>query len=167
MKKLLSTLILVIVNLTAIYCQPTWALDGLVTSVHDGDSITIAGISQKIRIRNMDAPELANKSLGWGYQPYASEARTSLLNLCGGKIATLTNMKTDFYGRIDARVNCQGFDVATWQLDNGLAWPYHYNTPKKYKRMALDAKGKNLGLWVLPNATDPWAWRKNKMGLVK
>ena len=149
--------------LLAIYSTSIFALDALVIGVHDGDSITIANTLKKVRIRNMDAPELANKSLKWGYQPYANEAHDSLLKLCQGKIATLSNIKPDIYKtRMDADVSCQGYDVAQWQIDNGFAWGYHY-APKKYKRMALTAKNKALGLWAQPAPIDPWAWRKNKL----
>lgn len=137
------------------------AAGGLVTDVHDGDTITVQGFAQKIRIAKIDTPEL--KTYKWGYQPYGSEARTNLLNLCLGKIATLTDIKSDRYGRFDANVSCAGVDVAGWQLSNGSAWPYHYNTPKKYKAMSDVARNKGLGLWSLSNAIDPYFWRKNKM----
>ena len=145
----------------AIYCHTAFAFDGLVTHVSDGDTLTVMnekGTGEVIRITYMDAPEL--KHFAWGYQPYASEARTSLLNLCGGKLATIIRKTTDKYGRTAGRVSCQGFDVATWQITNGFAWPYHYNTPVKYKALAATAKSKHLGLWGLENPVDPWAWRK-------
>lgn len=138
-----------------------WAFDGLVTHVSDGDTLTVLnenGTGEVIRIVYIDTPELQH--FKFGYQPYASEARTSLLNLCGGKLATVIRKTTDKYGRTAGHVACQGFDVATWQLDNGFAWPYHYGTPKKYRALAATAKAKHLGLWALPNPIDPWAWRK-------
>lgn len=147
--------------LTALAIPKAWAFDGLVTQVSDGDTLTVMnekGASEIIRITKIDTPEL--KHFKWGYQPYASEARTSLLNLCGGKIATVMRKSTDKYGRTAGAVSCQGFDVAEWQLDNGFAWTYHYGTPKKYKRMALAAKEKKIGLWALENPIDPYFWRK-------
>ena len=144
-----------------LFSLQAFAFDGLVTRVSDGDTLTVTNeksVDETIRISKIDTPEL--KHFKWGYQPYASEARTSLLNLCAGKIATIVRKSTDRYGRTSANVSCQGYDVATWQLNNGFAWPYHYNTPKLYKNMALTAKEKNLGLWALENPVDPYFWRK-------
>lgn len=158
MTRLILPLVLI---LTALAMPKAYAFDGLVTHIVDGDTLDVineTGAQERIRLTNADTPEL--KHFKWGYQPSASEARTSLLNLCGGKIATVVRKRVDRYGRTTGAVTCQGFDVATWQLDNGFAWPYHYGTPKKYKRMALTAKEKGLGLWALPNATDPYYWRK-------
>ncbi len=158
MTRLLLPLVLI---LSALAMPKAYADEGLVTGVHDGDSITVAGQAKNIRIRYMDAPEI--KAFKWGNQPFGVEARNALATLCKGQIATLTKITKDKYDRLDANVSCQGFDVAEWQLDNGFAWPYHYNTPKKYKRMALAAKEKGLGLWALPNPVDPWAWRKQRL----
>ena len=51
-------------------CQ-AFAFDGLVTQVHDGDTLTVTnelGFGEKIRLAKVDAPEL--KSFKWGEQPY-------------------------------------------------------------------------------------------------
>lgn len=161
MNRIILPLVLALAMLSM---QNADAFDGLVIHVSDGDTLTVMnekGAGETIRILKIDTPEL--KHFKWGYQPYASEARTSLLNLCAGKIATVMRKSTDKYGRTAGAVSCQGFDVATWQLDNGFAWPYHYNTPKRYKNMALTAKDKKLGLWALQNPVDPYFWRKLEM----
>lgn len=147
----------VVLILCALATQKVFALDGLVTNVHDGDSLTVTGQAKNIRVRYIDAPEL--KAFKWDYQPYAAEARTALLNLCSGKVATLTNITQDKYNRLDANVNCQGYDVAKWQIDNGFAWNYKY-APKRFRVLALNAKAKKIGLWALPNPINPIDWRK-------
>ena len=150
MKKILLILLLISTH--------AFALDGIVTNVHDGDSITVSGLTKKVRIRYIDAPEF--KAFKWGNQPYAQDSKSNLQSLCYGKVASLSNMRIDKYQRVIANVSCQGFDVAKWQIDTGSAWGYHY-APKRFKVMALNAKSKNIGLWALPNPIDPWAWRKN------
>ena len=159
--KNLSTLAFIIVNLTAIYCQPAYAFNGLVASVHDGDTLTVLneqGHDEKIRIYQIDSPEM--KGSKWAYQAYASEARTSLLNLCMGKVANITRKNTDKYGRTLGIVNCQGYDVATWQLDTGSAWAYRYTATKAQKAKQARAKQHNDGLWSNGKAIEPILWRK-------
>lgn len=137
------------------------AFSGLVLNVHDGDTITVSNelkAFEKVRIYAIDAPEM--KSSKWDYQPYAGEARTSLLNLCLNKLAIITRKSKDQYGRTVGTVNCQGFDVAQWQIDTGSAWAYKYTASKALKLRQIKAKEKGVGLWALPASIEPIQWRK-------
>ena len=148
----------------ALVCGQASAFDGLVTGVHDGDSLTVLneqGLDEKIRLRRADTPE--RRAFTWGYQPYAAEARTSLLNLCAGKIASVIRHGKDRNGRTLGDVSCQGFDVARWQIESGAAWAYRYSSTIATRAWQANAKGKGLGLWALPNPIEPWAWRKNAL----
>ena len=140
------------------------AFDGLVIDVHDGDSLTVLneqGAAEKIRLHRADTPEL--KGTKWAYQPYAAEARSSLLNLCGGKIASITRHGQDRYHRSLGDINCQGHDVARWQIDNGAAWAYRWASLKALRNAQASAKAKGLGLWALPKPVEPYLWRKDRM----
>lgn len=138
--------------------------NGLVTSIHDGDTITVVnenGLDEKVRIAKVDTPELAG--VRWGYQPYATEARNAMVKLCSKKIAVITPVSKDLYGRTVANVSCGGVNVATYLLDNGYAWAYRYTAPKAYKEKQLIAKNKKIGLWAVSSPIEPLLWRKNKM----
>lgn len=145
-------------------CENARAFDGVVASVHDGDTLTVKnekGVPEKIRIYQIDAPEM--KGSLWGYQPYASEARTSLLNLCMLKVAAVQRKSIDAYGRTIGMVTCQGYDVAKWQLDTGSAWAYRYTATKALKAQQAKARQLKDGLWGLDNPIEPYLWRKNRM----
>jgi endonuclease YncB( thermonuclease family) len=138
-----------------------FGFEGLVTSVHDGDTLTAKnenGLPEKVRIYRIDAPEL--KAFYWSYQPYASESRTGLMNLCLGKVALITRKSKDQYGRTVGIVNCDGKDVATEQIINGRAWAYRYTATKAMKKAQLIAKDSKVGLWGLDNPVEPILWRK-------
>jgi len=58
---------------------PAWAdnsADGLVVSVHDGDTLTVLVGKQQVKVRlaEIDAPELR--------QPFGNRSRQSLAELC-------------------------------------------------------------------------------------
>ena len=140
------------------------AFDGLVTNVHDGDTITVnneLGAPEKIRLLRADTPELNGKK--WGYQPYAGEAKTATLNLCMGKVAKIERHGIDRYGRTLGYIRCGGVDLATYLIQNGDAWVYRYSSTKALRLMQITAKEKGLGLWALPNPVEPILWRKNGM----
>lgn len=140
-------------------CFPAYAFDGLVTHVIDGDTIRVnneRGEPEKIRIHYIDAPEL--KSTKYPYQDHGAESKTSLMQLCSGKIATI-NPRGTSYDRTVADVKCQDVDVAAFQVQWGYAWAYT-NAPKRIKRLQIDAQGKRIGLWSKDNPIKPWEWRK-------
>lgn len=108
----------------------------------------------------IDTPELSE--FGWGLQPFALEAKKATSDLCLNKPITITRKLTDRYSRSDSIVTCDGRDLGNYLVTNGYAWSYHYGLSRIKKEM-LVAKDLKLGLWVNPNAIDPWAWRKYKM----
>jgi hypothetical protein len=65
-------------------------ISGVVSLVHDGDTLTVNG--QSIRLDSIDAPELD--------QAYGVNARQFLAGLTLGQQVTITYAKTDFYGRV-------------------------------------------------------------------
>lgn len=151
---------LTILIIALVFSVNSFAFDGLVTQVHDGDTLTVLneqGLAEKIRIYRIDAPEL--KGSGNPYQPYASESRTSLLNLCRGEVASIVR-KGKSYGRTVGTVSCAGQDVAAYQVDNGNAWAYRYTATKALKNEQAKAKASSLGLWVQLNPIEPYLWRK-------
>ena len=107
---------------------------GLVVKVYDGDTITIAtpavgGLPQaplyrfSVRIRGIDCPEIRASSES--EKVAAKRARDALSRLIKGKMVTLSELSTDKYGRLLAKVSCKGCDISTWMLEAGLARTYH------------------------------------------
>jgi endonuclease YncB( thermonuclease family) len=99
-------------------------------TVHDGDTFRCDG--EKIRIANIDAPELpdspkcrdARKERAWcDYQAgYASrDALTALLRSGPVKVQ---RQGTDRYGRTLATVTVNGRDAGRYLIDLGLAQPW-------------------------------------------
>ena len=142
------------------------AFTGIVTSVHDGDTLTVLNeknVKENIRITKIDTPEEPYKLRGQFIpkQPYADEARDALKELCLGKQAEVRRVGKS-YSRSVAFVSCGGVDVTEYQLKNGNAWFYRYSTGRAFKAMAAEAKAAKLGLWADPAAVEPYLWRRGK-----
>lgn len=131
---------------------------GLVVSVHDGDTISILVDGQqqeKIRLNEIDAPELA--------QPYGKASKQALSALVYRKTVTVNVDGVDRYGRTLGRVYLDKMDVNAELVRIGAAWVYRrYSHDKSLIGLESEAKTAGAGLWALP-ATDqvpPWEWRK-------
>jgi len=157
-------------NLVALYPTPATAssdtlcgyqvgtqrITGVVTSVHDGDTLTIN--NQNIRLDSIDAPELK--------QAYGQQAQQALANKVLGKTVTIAYTKKDKYGRIVGAVFTA--DCAYVNLDMvaaGAAWFYRaYQcetsaTTRSALAAAEDlAQATDRGLWA-GAATAPWVYR--------
>ena len=130
-------------------------IDARVTHVGDGDSLSVCIERQEARVRLLyiDAPEYR--------QPFGREARSSLAELCADKVARLDWSQKDRYGRILARVSCQGVDVNAEQVRRGLAWVSSLDKPEPlFYAAQRSARESRLGLWSDPDAVPPWKWRR-------
>jgi endonuclease YncB( thermonuclease family) len=130
-------------------------IDARVTHVGDGDSLSVCIERQEARVRLLyiDAPEYR--------QAFGREARSSLAELCADKVARLDWSQKDRYGRILARVSCQGVDVNAEQVRRGLAWVSSLDKPEPlFYAAQRSARESRLGLWSDPDAVPPWKWRR-------
>ena len=131
-------------------------LSGIVTEVHDGDTLTLVNwkSTYKIRLVDIDAPE-------WK-QAYGKDSRASLFHMCGLKLATAETQGEDRYGRTLARMTCAGVDANAEQVRRGWAWVYVRYAPKGSPLYALerDARLGKLGLWADTEPVPPWEWRR-------
>lgn len=136
-------------------------LEGSVTNVHDGDTVTLssAGTSHQIRLDSIDAPELA--------QPFGSLSQGTLAKEVLGKTVKVAYSKTDQYGRIVGSVftdSCQYVNLN--QVSAGLAWFYKAyqceiseavrNQFAQAQEKAVEAKS---GLWAQTDPEAPWFYR--------
>ena len=140
---------------TAAHAAPPFS--GQVVRVADGDTLTVLreSVPVKVRLAEIDAPEKK--------QAFGERARQSLADLCFGRTAVVLRGKIDFYGRTVARVRCRGRDASTHQIQQGLAWAYTaYLTDPRIATAEQLARGAELGLWITPEPTPPWLFRKAK-----
>lgn len=136
-------------------------LEGSVSEVHDGDTITLtsAGTVYKIRLDSIDAPELA--------QPFGSSSQSTLANTVLGKSVRVAYTKKDQYDRIVGAVftdSCQYVNLN--QVATGAAWFYKAYQCEvsaavraqfvKAQDNAINAK---IGLWAQSDPEAPWFYR--------
>lgn len=137
-------------------------LQARIVGVHDGDSITALLASYqtlKVRIRNIDAPELD--------QPFGYRAKQAMSALVFGREVELRVSGLDRYGRTLALVYVDGADAGLALVTSGLAWPYYrYLTEAPaalqddYLNAAERAQKLRIGLWSDADPVPPWQWRK-------
>lgn len=131
-------------------------LTGTVSRVHDGDTLTVAGLS--VRLDSIDAPELV--------QAYGSQSRDRLAYLTLNKPVTVTYAKKDKYGRIVGSVFTSDCTLVNLdQVATGSAWYYEAykceidsSTRNAYAAAQGAAKSARLGLWGV-TAVAPWVYR--------
>ena len=137
---------------------PSWAWQGKVIGVSDGDTITVLrnGHDQyKVRLYGIDAPESG--------QPHGKASKSNLSALVFGKTIDVDPTDTDKYGRTVARISIDGKSVNAAQLRSGYAWLY-----RKYCNALIctmwagiesQARTEKIGLWSDASPTAPWEWR--------
>ena len=131
-------------------------ISGLVTSVHDGDTITVNG--QTIRLNSLDAPELE--------QAFGQASRDLLAALVQGQRVTVTYAKKDLYDRVLGTVfksDCTQVNLS--QVRWGAAWYYEAykceidaRQRTAYAGAQAAAQAGAVGLWAAP-AVAPWVYR--------
>lgn len=138
------------------------AWPGVVLSVQDGDTLTVAPSGDAdcpvvVRLYGIDAPE--KKQDGGA----ASTAYLADL-LPGGSSVEVVPLDADKYGRLVALVMHEGRAINAQMLRAGHAWVY-----AKYCRAAMckmwytlqkDAAAAQKGLWREAMPVTPWVWRK-------
>ena len=101
-----------------------------VVSVHDGDTIRCDG--EKVRIANIDAPELPGSpkcqdrrvSYAWCDYRAGEAARVALVRLVSRGPVRITRLGTDAYGRTLATISVNGVDAGDYLIAQGLAKPW-------------------------------------------
>lgn len=99
-------------------------------TVHDGDSIRCG--SERIRIANIDAPELpdspkckdARKSYAWCDFKLGYQARDALSAMLSRGTVRIVRSGTDPYGRTLATVTVNGIDAGNYLVSLGFARPW-------------------------------------------
>ena len=125
-----------------------------VTSIHDGDTLTIA-TGEKIRFLQIDTPEISPAEC------YGAEAHKALVDLIRKSNVTLeadsVSADKDQFGRLLRYVIVGKVNLNLKLVEIGAATPYFYKGEKgKYSdqllKAAQSAKAKKIGLWKMcPN----------------
>lgn len=134
----------------------TQRITGTVTSVHDGDTITVGG--ESIRLASIDAPELD--------QAYGPSSRANLAAMVLGQSVTVTYSQKDFYDRVLGTVfkpDCSPVNLR--QVAAGAAWYYEayqcdidIRQRQAYAAAHASARTAKKGLWANA-AVAPWVHR--------
>lgn len=131
-------------------------ITGKVTSVHDGDTITVG--SESIRLASIDAPELD--------QAYGPSSRAHLAAMVLGQSVTVTYAQKDQYDRVLGTVfkpDCSQVNLN--QVASGAAWYYEayqceidIRQRQAYASAHAAARTVKKGLWAT-TAVAPWVHR--------
>ena len=140
-----------------------------VIAVLDGDTVLIRrgnGV-QKIRLAEIDAPEVGHAGVGGqssnsqNEQSFGESSKRSLSEMVQGQQVQVVSQAVDSYGRLVAHLFLSGLDVNAEQIRRGMAWEYsHYHSNKALIALEADARQAARGLWVQANPMPPWDWRK-------
>jgi endonuclease YncB( thermonuclease family) len=134
-------------------------ISGVVTAVHDGDTITVGG--ESIRLASIDAPELD--------QAYGPSSRAHLTAMVLGQSVTVTYAQKDLYDRVVGTVfkpDCSQVNLN--QVLAGAAWYFaayqceiDLRQRQAYAAAHASARTAKKGLWAT-TAVAPWVHR-NRM----
>ena len=110
--------------------------------VIDGDTVEMSG--RRIRLRGIDAPELAQSCERSGIRYGCGEvSRVVLVRLIGDKTIECTTSGRDQYGRDLARCSANGSDLGATMVERGLAL-----SVRGYTAEEQAARARGLGLWA-------------------
>jgi endonuclease YncB( thermonuclease family) len=138
--------------------KPQRTEEGTVTSVADGDTLTVITPNQtKLRIRmwGIDAPETP-KGAKFPDQPYGKDAEAFLTQLVDGKRVTVEIYSPDRYQRLLSTIFLDGKDVNLAMIEAGLGEVYRgpeAGHPYKGQYQAAEeaAQSAKNGMWILGN----------------
>jgi endonuclease YncB( thermonuclease family) len=127
--------------------------EGAVLRVVDGDSLIVGTSRLRIRLKEIDAPELR--------QMYGNASRQSLSEICDRKIARVHWTEKDRNGRVLGRVWCGEIDANAEQVRRGMAWVFdRYVRDRDLYLLQDAARSARRGLWSDSAPLPPWKWRQ-------
>lgn len=133
----------------------SWAWQGLVVGVTDGDTIKVLhnGKAEKIRLYGIDCPEKK--------QAFGKRAKQFTADMVFKQMVEVEPIATDRYGRTIAWVYVADKCLNKELLKAGLAWHYkRYSQDEDLAALEMVSKQNRVGLWSDPHAMPPWDFRK-------
>ena len=136
-----------------------------ITSIHDGDTMTVHCPTRVhpivVRVAEIDAPEL--KAFTWGEQPGARAALAEAKSLCSSMRADVKLGTFDKRtNRWVAHVSCAGHDLSADLVQKGFAWSYYPSKGSLMPSYMAKAKAQHVGIWA-GQPVAPSVWRKQWM----
>jgi micrococcal nuclease len=142
----------------ALAAKPHYELAGRVIAIADGDTLTVlddANSQHKIRLAGIDAPEKG--------QAFGTRARESLAEKVFRKNVHIEVTDVDRYHREVGRIYLSDRFINMEMVSDGFAWRYvQYDKPGEFTAAEIGAREHRRGLWIDPDPTPPWEWRKAK-----
>lgn len=136
----------------------------VVDRVLDGDTVVIRGWSQRVRLANIDAPEMSH---GYGRpgQPFSVQSSKWLTEQLEGKSGvTVRCVDEDRYGRRVCDFYRNGEHVNKAAVRAGIAWANTASTRYLRDKTVLaaqeEARAARRGIWTQASPVPPWQWRK-------
>ena len=142
---------------------PSFAWEGRVVKVSDGDTVHVEPIEGgnriKIRLYGIDCPERK--------QPHGSIATGYVTRVALFKCVEIIEHDIDRYGRsVSELILPDGTNLNRELVVRGHAWVYERYCKEDFCRewQELERKARNSkkGLWNSENPTAPWDWRRGK-----
>lgn len=144
------------VAITLLLAQAQGELEGVVTHVHDGDTVHVTkadGSVVKVRFVLCDAPEVD--------QPHGIESRDFVRGMCLEKAVRVVTQGQDDYGRTLGEVFVGGESVNKAVIRNGHGWWfYHYDPDPAIGALEAEARAGMKGLFADEAPIYPRAWRR-------
>ncbi|WP_029281285.1 thermonuclease family protein [Pedobacter sp. R20-19] len=168
------SLLLLLLTLQSCFIQPAGdksinyshlVFSAKVIRILDGDTMEVLYQDHpiKIRLAHIDCPEKR------GHQPFGTQAKQALSDLCFGQMVTVQGQKYDRYKRLIAVVINDKKQVLNQEmLKMGMAWHFKkYSSDLLYTQLEINARKNKIGLWQDSTAVAPWEWRETKHSLAK
>ena len=134
----------------------SFALEGKVIRVADGDTLTVLTHGErrvKIRLQGIDAPEYK--------QAYGKQSGHVLRKKVNGKRVRIQENGEDRYGRTLGDVYFGERWINLEMVQEGWAWHYKkYSKDKLLARAEIEARKSKRGLWAGSNPVSPWESKK-------
>lgn len=129
-----------------------------VTSIADGDTLTVLHGRTQVRIRlyGIDCPEPG--------QPSHSRATQRTAALAHGRTVAVKAESYDRYGRLVAWIILpDGRSLNELLVAEGLAWHFRRYAPRNRRLAQLEqsARDARRGLWQFDGPIPPWEWRRH------
>lgn len=124
----------------------------------DGDTVILKGSQDRVRLANIDAPEMSHGRTRPG-QPFAVQFTKWLTKKVEGKRVSLTCPDQDRYGRRVCVIYLDGEDVNRGLVAAGMAWANaahsRYLRDKTLLEVQRKAQAAKVGVWSQPSPTAP------------
>lgn len=156
MKSLLKPL-LVLTLLALAPAALAEAITGRVVRIKDGDTIVLLDEQTReipIRLAQIDAPEST--------QAFGQRSKQSLSSLVYGKTVQVELNGNRSFDRPEGTLILDGRDINREQVRRGMAWASRkYAKDPSLFTVEKQARAARAGLWIDPNPTPPWVYRRN------